>query len=270
MLTPGEHVLTTQDVDAMGGHGNVYAFREALHQPPPSPLGGMAQTPISGSPAGVTRIGGLPPPTGQGGGFGITGGGLFGLAESAVSSAAASAIAAAGAQFGGEVLGLQDGGPVGGGGLGPAGNPAGGLSGSVLSAAINIAIQEMNRAISYAGQVAGIGMSGLMETFLPTGGSELANQNWATRIIGGIVGARPALPNIAGNKQQGSQLTAQQLTSLQAPPVRGEHYGSGAAAGPTNNTGVHIENYNVTNTEDRAGQDLARHQVAANDPIGYR
>lgn len=31
-LAPGEHVLTSGDVDAMGGHGNVYAFRNALHR----------------------------------------------------------------------------------------------------------------------------------------------------------------------------------------------------------------------------------------------
>lgn len=32
MLTPGEHVFTTDDVNAMGGQGGVYAFRNALHR----------------------------------------------------------------------------------------------------------------------------------------------------------------------------------------------------------------------------------------------
>ena len=31
-MAPGEHVLTASDVDAMGGQGNVYAFRNALHR----------------------------------------------------------------------------------------------------------------------------------------------------------------------------------------------------------------------------------------------
>jgi hypothetical protein len=59
-------------------------------------------------------------------------------------------------------------------------------------------IKLANRAIQYAGQVAGIGVQGLMETFLPTGASELANNSWFTRIIGGLAGAAPALPNVAG------------------------------------------------------------------------
>jgi hypothetical protein len=30
---------------------------------------------------------------------------------------------------------------------------------------------------------------------------------------------------------------------------------------------VHIKNYNVNHTEDRAGQDIARHQIAAYQPV---
>lgn len=67
-----------------------------------------------------------------------------------------------------------------------------------------------NRAIQYGGQVAGIATQGLMDTFLPTGGSELANKSWLTKILGGIAGAAPALPNMAGKstapqKQGGDQ-----------------------------------------------------------------
>jgi|GEM_PF-4467952 len=50
----GEHVLTAADVDAMGGHGNVHAFRNALHRAGGGPLGpdveaaeSMAGTPYS-------------------------------------------------------------------------------------------------------------------------------------------------------------------------------------------------------------------------------
>lgn len=41
-LAPGEHVLTAGDVDAMGGHAGVYAFRNALHRAGGGPAdGGM-------------------------------------------------------------------------------------------------------------------------------------------------------------------------------------------------------------------------------------
>ena len=63
-------------------------------------------------------------------------------------------------------------------------------------------IKLANRAIQYGGQVAGIATQGLMETFLPTGGSELANNNWITRLVGGLAGAAPALPNVAGKGSQ--------------------------------------------------------------------
>jgi len=64
--------------------------------------------------------------------------------------------------------------------------------------AAQVGIKLANRAIQYGAQVAGIGASGLMETFLPTGGSQLASNSWLTKIAGGIAGARPAIPNLAG------------------------------------------------------------------------
>jgi hypothetical protein len=33
---------------------------------------------------------------------------------------------------------------------------------------------------------------------LPTGGSDLAQKSWLTRIAGGLAGARPQIPNAAG------------------------------------------------------------------------
>lgn len=69
--------------------------------------------------------------------------------------------------------------------------------------AAQIGVKLANRAIQYGGQVAGIAASGLFETLLPTGGSELANKNWLTRIAGGIAGARPAIPNLAGGAGAG-------------------------------------------------------------------
>lgn len=70
--------------------------------------------------------------------------------------------------------------------------------------AAQVGIKLANRAIQYGAQVAGIGASGLMETFLPRGGSKLANKSWLTKIAGGIAGARPAIPNLAGGAGGGT------------------------------------------------------------------
>lgn len=65
-------------------------------------------------------------------------------------------------------------------------------------AAVQIASQVAQRAIKLGGQLAGVGVQGLMETFLPTGASQLANNNWLTRIGGAFAGVGPQLPNLAG------------------------------------------------------------------------
>lgn len=116
-----------------------------------------------------------------------------------------------------------------------------------------------NRAIQYAGQVAGIGISGLMETFLPTGASDLANNSWFTRIVGGLAGAAPALPNIAGGKGQAEPpLTPAQVLQQQASGAKG---------------GTNIEKLEYNNngaTEDRAGADLTYHLERSAAPAGMR
>jgi hypothetical protein len=93
-----------------------------------------------------------------------------------------------------------------------------------------------NRAIQFGGQAAGIGVQGLMDTFLPTGGSELAQNNWLTRIAGAVGAAAPALPNLAGGalgqQQQQGPLTPEQVAA------NGNQHGmaNGAAPGPINIT----------------------------------
>lgn len=134
----------------------------------PSPGQGMPMPwtlpPLAPTPgAGPTQIGAtVAPPEGTGDGFGGFSGGILGAAQAAAG--------AAGAMSGG---------------------------GAAAGALAQMGIEELNRAIAFAGQAAGIGVSGLMETFLPTGGSELANNNWLTKIAGGIVGMKPLLPNFA-------------------------------------------------------------------------
>jgi TP901 family phage tail tape measure protein len=110
-----------------------------------------------------------------------------------------------------------------------------------------------NRAIEYGSQVAGIGVQGLMDTFLPTGGSELANKSWLTKIVGGIAGAAPALPNMAGKAT--------------APPASGpgaDQNQQGAQGGNTTNITVN----NQRATEDGTGRDIAYHQMAQNQAPG--
>lgn len=170
---------------------------------------GFAPAPSAAAP---TRIGGLAPVGGSGkGGVGIQSGGLVDMAI----------------QAGGAGLDMMA--------------PGAGQ-------AVQMGIKLGSRAIEYAGQAAGIGVQGLMETFLPTGGSELANSNWLTRIAGGLAGAAPALPNMAG-KGQGGQ--------LENP--NGEQGGQQQGG---QNPGLNIEKleYNNQNaTEDRAGKDLTYH-----------
>ncbi len=109
-----------------------------------------------------------------------------------------------------------------------------------------------NRAIEYGSQAAGIGVQGLMDTLLPTGGSELANKSWVTKILGGVAGAAPALPNMAGK------------ATAEKNPAQG---GQGQQNGPVSNT----TNINVTNnraTEDGTGRDIDFHQQQQNRAPG--
>ncbi|HEX3731428.1 MAG TPA: hypothetical protein VHU91_00675 [Mycobacteriales bacterium] len=87
------------------------------------------------------------------------GGGVAGSATSAIGGAPASAGAGSGMSA------------IGGGLAAGAGAGAATLG---IGLAAQIAMQEAQRAIQYAGAVGGIAASGLMETFLPTGASQLA------------------------------------------------------------------------------------------------
>ncbi|AIT13052.1 tape measure protein [Mycobacterium phage Bipolar] len=107
-------------------------------------------------------------------------------------------------------------------------------------------VKLINRAIEYGGQVAAIGAQGLMETFLPTGGSDLANNNWITRIAGGIAGAAPALPNLAGQASQQRKDIDPQATGQGQTQVN--------QGGDTNIT---VNNQRAT--EDGTGRDVAYH-----------
>ncbi|QEQ94410.1 tape measure protein [Mycobacterium phage KingMidas] len=106
-------------------------------------------------------------------------------------------------------------------------------------------VKLVNRAIEYGGQVAAIGAQGLMETFLPTGGSDLANNNWITRIAGGLAGAAPALPNLAGQASQ------------QRKDIDPQATGQGQTQVNQGDTNITVNNQRAT--EDGTGRDIAYH-----------
>lgn len=187
--------------------------------------GASAQTPITGgvgaagpSGWGPTKIGGLAPQGGisPGSGIGMTPGGTL---DTAISAAAS---------------GLD-------------------LIAPGAGQAAQTGIKLANRAIQYGGQLAGIGVQGLMETFLPTGGSELANSGWAPRLIGGIAGAAPALPNIAGGKgaKDGQ------------PPLTPDQAAQGMTAPPGQGPNLDITVNNNNASPDQNGRAVAWHAQQA-------
>jgi phage-related minor tail protein len=180
-----------------------------------------------------------------------------GIGASAIPGGPGLAAPAAGGTPIGAAVGPPSGSGQGGIGITPGGSldSAMGIAASMfpgVGQAAQTGVKLASRAIQFGGQAAAIGMQGLMQTFLPTGGSDLANNSWFSKIAGGLAGAAPALPNVAGKKttphpQQGQQGQQQQ------------------GGGDT-----HITN-NVTNqraTEDGTGRDIAWHMQNAYQPAG--
>ncbi|MDW5609259.1 phage tail tape measure protein [Mycolicibacterium sp. D5.8-2] len=178
---------------------------------PPSIIGGAAGGPLStGVPQGLTGLTAQPYPSQGGSGGGI---GMGGMAMDA-------------AMMGTSALDMMA--------------PGAG-------AAAKIGIQLANRTIRYAGQVAGIGVSGLLETFSPAGDNPKASigNSWLGKALGGIASAAPVLPNMAGGKK---------------PDAINGGEGQQGQGGNT----VSITN-NLTNnhaTEDMVGNQLVREQAA--------
>lgn len=277
MLSPGEHVLTTQDVNAMGGQQGVYDFRAGLHAPQPSTAGG----------SGATQIGGLGAMKGLGSGYTVTGGGLIGVAESIPATAASMAMsfaahggaaedlahfaaggavsyfgaggaggdgdpgaagagAAGAAGAGAGPAGAAAAGPSGAGGLGAAGAASGtgtgtgaggggAPGGSVAGALIGIGMQEMNEAISKSAQMAGAVVGGLQQTFgmQQFAQTPLAQSGWLSRIVGGIAGAQPQLPNLGGQSAgKASPEGTPGMSPMMTPPQEVSPFGPGRGASP--------------------------------------
>lgn len=203
LATPFQQALTAENLLRLQGPGawpNTFTPGSAG----PAPSAGWGQP---GLPTGLPGGGGMMPGMGmpQGLGFGTPGPGVGGAA------------------------GLG----AGAGGMAPPSNPQGGqagLSGAPMDAlmgaasgldmmmpgagaAAKIGIQLLNRTAEFGGQVAGIAAGGLGE-FLQVGDNPRGSlgASWIGKLAGGLAGARPALPNMAGQKppaspqgQQGQQ-----------------------------------------------------------------
>ncbi len=151
--------------------------------------------------------------------------------------------------------------------IGAAGAGGSMFGGQAAAAAAQLGMQLANRAIAFGGQAAGIGVSGLMETLLPSGNSadSSISNSWLGRAVGGFSGAKLAVPNVAGQAAPPQQPQDGQNPNQQ-PGQDQNNLGK--------RVGVNIENYNVQQNEDRAGQDLARHQgdsvlAGAGKPRGW-
>ncbi|WP_373166841.1 hypothetical protein [Mycobacterium marinum] len=153
-------------------------------------LGGGGTTPLGPggltTPSPVGRMPGSDVPAGQG--IGLSGGGLIGAFTSAIPSAIGMASAA---------------GSMGANVAAPGAGAGAAAAGQVLQQVASIGIEMGNRTAGYLASQGGNLVSGAMETFMlsDTGLADPTN-TLLGRIALGIAGARPQLPNIAGQVGQ--------------------------------------------------------------------
>ena len=271
---PGTSLPTGVPADTINGGGSVSSA------PSPSAGGGGGWMGPVGSPVGpgatavvapplsgpaLTNPGLTPPlpgagPAGGGMGTGVVGPGMAPLPGAFGANSAASPV-------GGQQMAAGQGGGFAGlgglpmaaiqGAISAAGMGGAGFGGQAAAAAAQMGIQLANRAAGYAGQVGGIAASGLMETFLPSGDNPLSNigNSWLGKLAGGLVGARPAMPNMSEQK---------------APPNPNDpNNPNGQQGGKAGNQITN--NVNVTNnraTEDQTAKSIVQHQEALYAPPG--
>lgn len=119
-------------------------------------------------------------------------------------------------------------------------------------AAAKIGVQLANRTIGYGAQNVGIGVSGILET-LSLGDNPMGSlgAGWFGKLAGGIAGAAPALPNMAGASAPGH-------------PAGGNGQGDTTANTTNNNLTVN----NTGATENQNGKTLTEHLVAMREQPG--
>jgi hypothetical protein len=108
--------------------------------------------------------------------------------------------------------------------------PGGGAAG----AAMQVGFQEVNRAAAAGAQAAGVGVEGLLETFIPTGSGTGQDfmQTIPGKLLGGIAGVRKSGDNTAGQTQGASPAgpgQGQYAAGMQGPSTAGQTQ----AAAPT-------------------------------------
>jgi cell wall-associated NlpC family hydrolase len=139
-----------------------------------------------------------------------------------------------------------------GGGFGISGGPLGMAEGAAAmaanafapgsGAAVSLAAQEANRFAGYLGQVAATGVEGLMETF-SLSGTDLSGRNvdmsksLPMKIVGGLVGGHPNLPNSAGSPMD-----------TNGPQKKGQTNNT-THNGDVNQTGIRVDNVNVNHQD---------------------
>ncbi|PQE02207.1 hypothetical protein CYL16_01175 [Mycobacterium sp. EPG1] len=113
-------------------------------------------------------------------------------------------------------------------------------------------MQLANRTIGYAGQVAGIGVDGLLETFTLGGsdGSSGRQESWIGRIAAGFAGAGAQIPTTAGNTE-----TPMKPKMNEAQQGAADAKAKGANNGPTVNIEQFVQAENRNGTQ--AAADLA-------------
>ncbi|MCV7254169.1 hypothetical protein H7J86_18570 [Mycobacterium hackensackense] len=122
-------------------------------------------------------------------------------------------------------------------------------------AAAKIGIQLASRTIGYGAQNLGIAANAIGETLSlgdnPRGG---IGNSWLGKLAGGLAGAAPALPNLAGKK----------------PPGPMDQVGGGQGKGDTtinqNDQSIHIKNEKAS--EDQTGKVIAEQRAAMFAPPG--
>lgn len=182
----------------------------------PAPMGGMAPAMAGVGPRGGPGIGGPGSPTGWGtggqnigAGLGNSAGGpggisadIGGRSHSVIGGQPFTQHPGGGLNVGGGLLGLAEQAPLqaavagasGAGGALPGAGSAAGAGAAIAAQAAQIGIDEINRGISFGGEVAGIAGEGLLQTF-HLNDSALADpgKSWAGRILGAA--ANPNRPS---------------------------------------------------------------------------
>ncbi|WP_196806427.1 hypothetical protein [Mycobacterium simiae] len=139
---------------------------------------------------------------------------------------------------------------------------------ALASQAAQIGIDEINRGIQFAGEVAGIGASGLLQTFM-LNDSPLADpsKSWGGRILSAAAGAKAALPNMAGMANPGQDPngnTPNQPKGAGQPDdpndpnsPNGDGYG-GKSKDEGPQVQFHYNNYAPGNPDDAQQRDITR------------